>query len=81
MVEIVKTQGTCFGRARIADTRMPIWLLAIYWRTGATDSEILQNYSFLTSEQLEIARQYIINNSDEIEADIDYQSAQEEEME
>lgn len=52
---IVKTPDVCFGRARIRDTRIPVWILVRYRKSGATDEQLIEYYPHLTVTQLQAA--------------------------
>lgn len=56
---ISRTPGVCGGEACIGKTRIPVWLLATYFRDGLTDDEVLENYPSLNTADLLEARLYI----------------------
>lgn len=60
----------CGGDARIAKTRIPIWLLVNYRILGASDVRILQDFSHLSAAELANAWAYAEAHSEEIEAAI-----------
>ena len=67
---IEKTPGICGGDARIAGTRIPVWLLVAFRDEGMTDAELLQNYPSLSVEDLTHAWKYATVHSQEIAAAI-----------
>ena len=67
---VVRTPGTCGGRARLADTRIPAWLLVLQSKLGKSDAAILANYPDLAPAQLDAAWDYYAANPLEIERDI-----------
>lgn len=64
------TPGVCGGRARIRDTRIPVWLVIEAKKSGAKDIEILQDFPELTAEDLTNAFRYYEGHQAEIEQDI-----------
>jgi uncharacterized protein (DUF433 family) len=67
---IEKTPGVCGGRACIAGTRIPVWVLVNSRRLGYSDSELLDNYSILSAQDLVNTWSYAEKFSEEIEYDI-----------
>lgn len=63
---IDKTEGVCGGEARIARTRIPVWLLVRQKQLGITDSEILSDYPTLRVEDLHNAWNYYRGHKTEI---------------
>jgi uncharacterized protein (DUF433 family) len=63
---IETTPGTCGGDARIANTRIPIWVLVQAQRLGSTDAEILANYPTLIAADLANAWNYASAHANEI---------------
>src|SRR2546426_2438029 len=68
---IVKTPGTCGGRARIAGTRIKVehvynWVE----RQGMTAAQVVQEYPHLTRAQVYAALAYYWSHPDEIQRDI-----------
>jgi uncharacterized protein (DUF433 family) len=47
MSRIEKTPGIVGGDARIAGTRIPVWVLENYRRLGLSEARILENYPSL----------------------------------
>jgi uncharacterized protein (DUF433 family) len=67
---IEKTLGVCGGRACIAQTRIPVWVLVNARRIGYSDADILESYPALSAEDLVNAWFYAEQFSEEIESDI-----------
>jgi len=68
--QIQITPGVCGGRARIRNTRIPIWTLVAYRQQGAPDEELLANYPGLTVDDLKAAWDYYEQHSEQIEQEI-----------
>ena len=64
---IQKSSGVCGGHARIRDTRIPVWTLISLRQQGATEQEILHNYSRITLEDLTAVWGYYYNHKTEID--------------
>ena len=64
---IEKTPDVCFGRARIRNTRIPVWILVRYRKLGATDERLIEYYPHLTVTDLQAAWDYYEHNANEIE--------------
>ena len=64
---IEKTPGVCGGEARIRSTRITVWLLEGWRRSGWTDEKILEQYPSLTQLDLDNAWVYAAANEAEIE--------------
>jgi uncharacterized protein (DUF433 family) len=58
------------GEARIARTRIPVWLLVQARRLGSSEADILSSYPSLRAVDLANAWAYARVHSDEIERDI-----------
>ena len=67
---IQKTPGVCGGRARVGDTRIPVWGLVEYRKAGVSDARLLEFYPTLTQADLAEAWWYYAENRAEIERDI-----------
>lgn len=67
---IVKTDGICGGRARIANTRIPVSGIVESKRLGMTDEQILEAYPTLRTTDIEQALLYYAKNRAEIEAEL-----------
>lgn len=70
---IVTTPDTCGGRARIDGTRLPVWLLVLQQRNGATQPDLLRSYPDLTPAALDAAWDYYRRHAPEIDRDIWWQ--------
>lgn len=70
---ITRTPDVCGGRARIEGTRLPVWLLVLQQRTGASEADILRNYPSLAAADLDAAWDYYRRNALEIDRDIWWQ--------
>ena len=70
MAGIQKTAEVCGGEARIAGTRIPVWVLVQARQLGMSDAVILQNYPSLTAENLQHAWTYAEEHQAEIDNDI-----------
>ncbi|MGG6269321.1 DUF433 domain-containing protein [Leptolyngbya sp. AN03gr2] len=64
---IEKTPGICGGDARIANTRIPIWVLVQAQNLGNSDAQILTNYPTITAIDLSNAWRYAEAHPAEIE--------------
>lgn len=64
---IYRTPRVCGGDACIRGLRLPVWQLAEGWRTGATESQLIQAHPELTPEDLGHARAYIAEHQAEID--------------
>ena len=71
------TPGVCGGRARIRDTRIPVWTIVEAKASGASDLEILQDFAGLTAEDLTNAMRYYAGHRAEIEQDLQEQALNE----
>jgi uncharacterized protein (DUF433 family) len=67
---IEKTPGICGGDARIANTRIPVWLLVGYRKDGMTDQRLLETYPALTLNDLAAAWWYYAEHREEIDQTI-----------
>lgn len=67
---IEHTPGVCGGAARIAGTRIPVWVLVEYKKLGADDAELLRAYPTLNAEDLSNAWRYYRIHPQEIEQEI-----------
>ncbi len=65
---IQKTRDVCGGDARIANARIPVWLLVGYRLDGVTDERLLDFYPTLTLADLSAAWWYYAQNGPEINA-------------
>ena len=65
---IEKTENVCGGSARIAGTRIPVWLLVEARDLGASEAELLLDYPGLRAEDLINAWSYYRDHREEIDA-------------
>ena len=66
-VRIQKTENVCGGDVRIANTRVPVWLLVLSRKQGSSDSHLLVDYPTLTASDLDAAWEYYREHPLEIE--------------
>jgi uncharacterized protein (DUF433 family) len=67
---INKTPGVMGGDACIRQTRIPVWLLVSYQRSGLSEAKILDNYPTLSAIDLANAWSYAQAFANEIETAI-----------
>lgn len=67
---IVQTSEVCGGSARIAHTRIPIWILEQYRRLGMCEAELLRAYPSLRAIDLVEAWRYADSHVDEMDREI-----------
>lgn len=67
---VEKTPGVCGGSARIARTRIPVWVLEGLRRQGASEAELLVAYPTLSANDLVTAWAYVVAHRKEIDAEI-----------
>ncbi len=65
-IGIDKTADVCGGEARIARTRIPVWLLVRQQQLGISEHEILSDYPSLRAEDLYNAWNYYRVHKNEI---------------
>jgi uncharacterized protein (DUF433 family) len=65
-IGIDKTEGVCGGEARIARTRIPVWLLVRQQQLGISEHEMLADYPSLRAEDLYNSWNYYRVHKDEI---------------
>lgn len=63
---IEKVPGVCGGDARIANTRIPVWVLVHARTLGNSEAELLENYPSLTATDLTNAWTYAAAYPEEI---------------
>ena len=73
-----RTLGVVGWRARIRNTRIPVWSLVEMRALGASDRKILEAYPSLTLADLEAAWRYYEANHPEIDFDIKDQDIEDE---
>src|SRR4051794_36808628 len=64
---ISKRPDRCGGDACVRDTRLPVWVLANFWRLGMSDADLLRAYPSLTPADIEVAREYVAAHPEEID--------------
>jgi uncharacterized protein (DUF433 family) len=67
---IESTRGVCGGDPRIAGTRIPVWTLEQYRRSGLTEAQILNAFPTLRAVDLVNAWSYVAGHVGEIERQI-----------
>ena len=68
--EIETTPGVCGEAACLAGTRIPVWILEQYRRSGMSEAELLHSYPGLRAEDLVHAWAYVRSHRNEIERHI-----------
>jgi uncharacterized protein (DUF433 family) len=63
-------EGVCGGSARVIRTRIPVWLLESYRRSGISDAQLLSAYPSLTAEDLASAWHYARSHREEMDREI-----------
>ena len=67
---IVKTAGTCGGRARIAGHRLSVSHVARAYRSGQSPEEMLAVWPSLNLAEIHAAIAYVLANPSEVDADL-----------
>ena len=67
---IVKTPGTCGGRARVNGRRIPVSSVYRWFLSGLSPEDILAKYEAVTLAEVYAAITYALANRDEIVAEI-----------
>lgn len=70
MERIEKKEGFVGGRAKIKDTRIPVWAIIGYLQSGHPYEYLLENFPSITREDIEACEQYYSEHSKEIDQDI-----------
>ncbi|MGH1402750.1 MAG: DUF433 domain-containing protein [Alphaproteobacteria bacterium] len=70
MERIEKKKDVVGGRAKIKDTRIPVWTIIGYLQSGHTDEYLLENFPSITREDIRTCEQYYADHEDEINKDI-----------
>jgi uncharacterized protein (DUF433 family) len=68
---IVKTPGTCGGRARVAGRRIPVSSVYRWFLNGHAPEDILGKYEGVSLAEIYAAIAYALSNREEIAAEID----------
>jgi len=67
---IVKTSGTCGGRARVSGRRIPVSSIYRWFLSGLAPEDILSKYESLTLAEVYASIAYALANRAEIAAEI-----------
>ena len=67
---IEKTPNVCWGKARIKDTRIPVWVLICLEKMGMSSKDIIDAYPTITRNDLANAKNYYNSNLYEIDLQI-----------
>ena len=67
---ITVTPGVCGGRARVRNTRIPVWLLVEWRDLGQSDADLLEAYPALAQPDLDAAWEYARTHRAEVEQSI-----------
>jgi uncharacterized protein (DUF433 family) len=67
---IVKTPGTCGGRARLAGKRIPVSSVYRWFLNGSEPEEILGKYEDISLAEIYAAITYALSNGEEITSEI-----------
>ena len=68
---VVRTEGTCGGRARIDGTRIPVWMIvSVIVRGGSTPEEFVEQYPHLDLARVHDALSYYYDHRTEIQRDL-----------
>jgi len=68
---IVKTPGTCSGRARLAGTRIPVSSIFRWFLRGCAPEDILEKYEGVALAEIYAAISYALANLQEITSEIE----------
>jgi uncharacterized protein (DUF433 family) len=68
---IVKTPGTCGGRARIAGRRIPVSSIYRWFLKGYSPEDILDKFEGLNLSEIYAAISYALANLEEIKKEVD----------
>ena len=67
---IVRTHNICGGSPVIAGSRIPVWIIAGWYKQGMSLDEIMDTYPHLRPEQICAALTYYFEHQAEIEMEI-----------
>ena len=76
---IVKTPGTCGGRARLAGSRIPVSSVYRWFLNGFSPEDILKKYEEVMLAGIYAAISYALANREEIAAEIEHEDRLESE--
>ena len=68
---IVKTPGTCGGRARLAGKRIPVSSIYRWFQQGSAPEDILDKFEGVSLSEIYAAISYALANREEITPEID----------
>ena len=68
---ILKTPGTCGGRARLAGKRIPVSSVYRWFLRGCEPEDILQKFEGVTLAEIYAAISYALSNLEEITGEIE----------
>lgn len=71
---VVRTEGVCGGRPRIKDSRIPVSVIAGFYREGEPVEEIVATYPHIDPAAIRDAVGYYLDHRQEIEAEIEANS-------
>ena len=77
---IVKTPGTCGGRARLAGRRIPVSSVYRWFLSGFEPEDILEKYEGAALAEIYAAVTYALANREEIAAEIEQEDRLEGEV-
>lgn len=77
---IVRTPNVLGGRPRINNTRIAVRTIAVFYKQGLSPEEIAEEYEQLELAQIYAALAYYNANKEEIEADIDDEQEEYDEL-
>jgi len=67
---ITRQMGVCGGRSIIEGTRIPVWSIIKWYKTGMSIEEIIREFPHITPSQIYDAFSYYYDNQKEVEKDI-----------
>jgi uncharacterized protein (DUF433 family) len=70
---IVKTPGTCGGRARIAGKRIPVSSIYRWFLQGCEPEDILEKFDGIALAEIYAAISYALSNMDEVTGEIEHE--------
>ena len=76
---IVKSPGTCGGRARLAGRRIPVSSVYRWFLSGFGPEDILEKYEGATLAEIYAAITYALANREEISAEVEHEDRLESE--
>jgi len=76
---IIKTPGTCGGRARLAGRRIPVSSVYRWFLSGFGPEDILKKYEGVTLAEIYAAIAYALANREEIASEVEQEDRLESE--